>query len=171
MLLTGSGDEICEPISALFQAVAYHWSGVSLSAFPAICLLKVHVEISSLLFPLLWCTASCLLCCMFVFSSLFIVQCFFFSGWGGQSVQGAMLFIPGVTVAIPRDSWCSPVGLPNVSQAVLERCLAVWEPSCFLSVTWCGEAFHRLGVQDVELLILLGALFPPSVAPVSQQYF
>jgi hypothetical protein len=38
-----------------------------------------------------------------------------------------------------------------------------------LSVTWHGEAFHRLGVQGVEVLILLAALFPPSVAPVSQR--
>jgi hypothetical protein len=29
----------------------------------------------------------------------------------------------------------------------------------FLSVTWCGEAFHKLGVQDVESLILFDALF------------
>jgi hypothetical protein len=29
----------------------------------------------------------------------------------------------------------------------------------FLSITWCGEAFHRLGVQGVESLILVGALF------------
>jgi hypothetical protein len=46
-----------------------------------------------------------------------------------------------------------------------------WEPSCFLSVTWHVEAFHELGVQGVKVLILLGALFPLSVAPVSQQYF
>jgi hypothetical protein len=32
----------------------------------------------------------------------------------------------------------------------------------------CGEAFHGLGVQSVEGLILVGALFPASVAPVSQ---
>jgi hypothetical protein len=42
------------------------------------------------------------------------------------------------------------------------------QPSCFLSVTWCGETFHGLTAQDVEVLILLAALFPPSVAPVSQ---
>jgi hypothetical protein len=32
----------------------------------------------------------------------------------------------------------------------------------FLSVTWCGEAFHGLGVQDVKTLILVDALFPLS---------
>jgi hypothetical protein len=36
---------------------------------------------------------------------------------------------------------------------------------------WHGEAFYRLGVQGVKVLILLGALFPPSVAPASQQGF
>jgi hypothetical protein len=29
----------------------------------------------------------------------------------------------------------------------------------FLSVTWCGEVFHELGVWDVEGLILVDALF------------
>jgi hypothetical protein len=36
---------------------------------------------------------------------------------------------------------------------------------------WFGEAFYWLGVQGVEVLILLGALFLPSVAPSSQQSF
>jgi hypothetical protein len=71
----------------------------------------------------------------------------------------------------PIDAWCSPIGLPNVSQAGLELCLAAWELSCFLSVTWCGEAFHLLGVQCFKDLILLGALFLPSVVPVSQQVY
>jgi hypothetical protein len=50
-------------------------------------------------------------------------------------------------------------------------CLAVWEPSCFLSVTWHGEALYGLGVQSAAVLILFGALFLPSVAPASQQDF
>jgi hypothetical protein len=36
---------------------------------------------------------------------------------------------------------------------------------------WYGEAFHRLLVHGVKVLILLGALFPPSVAPASQQFW
>jgi hypothetical protein len=51
---------------------------------------------------------------------------------------------------------------------------SIWwwqEPFCFLRVMCCGEAFHRLGVQGVKVLILLGALFLPSVAPTSQQNF
>jgi hypothetical protein len=45
------------------------------------------------------------------------------------------------------------------------------QPSCFLSVTWRGEDFHELGVQDVEVFIILAALFLPSVATASQQSF
>jgi hypothetical protein len=36
---------------------------------------------------------------------------------------------------------------------------------------WHGEAVYGIGVQGVEVLILLGALFPPNVAPASQQDF
>jgi hypothetical protein len=36
---------------------------------------------------------------------------------------------------------------------------------------WHREAFYVLGIQGVEALILLGALFLPSVAPTSQQGF
>jgi hypothetical protein len=46
-----------------------------------------------------------------------------------------------------------------------------WQPSCFLSVPWCGEAFYGIGVQGVDILILFGALLSPSVAPGYQQGF
>jgi hypothetical protein len=45
----------------------------------------------------------------------------------------------------------------------------VWEPSYFLSVTWCREALYWLGVQGIEALIPLGAFLLPSMAPMSQQ--
>jgi hypothetical protein len=85
---------------------------------------------------------------------------------GGQSAQGAMLVFPlGVAVGILHYAWCSPVWsaecLPSRFGAGFWQW---WEPSCFLSVMWCGEAFYRLGVQGVKVLILLGALFLPSVA-------
>jgi hypothetical protein len=77
------------------------------------------MEISSLPSPLLQCTYNTLpLCCVLVFSSLFI-QFFFFCGAGGQSVQGAMLVYPRCGWG-NTDAWCLPVGLPNVSQAGLE---------------------------------------------------
>jgi hypothetical protein len=42
---------------------------------------------------------------------------------------------------------------------VWSQCLAVWELSCFLSATLHGEALYRLGVQGVEVFILLDAFF------------
>jgi hypothetical protein len=60
--------------------------------------------------------------------------------------------------------WMSP-------KQVWSRHLATWKPSCFLSVTSCGEALYGLGVQGVDVLILLGSVFLPSVAPASQRNF
>jgi hypothetical protein len=79
VLLKGSGDEFCGPLPALFQVEAYRLPTVSLPSFPAICLLKVCMEISSLPLPpsLVCFHRSCPLFCMLVFSSLFIVQVFF----------------------------------------------------------------------------------------------
>jgi hypothetical protein len=54
---------------------------------------------------------------------------------------------------------------------IWSQSLVAWEPCCFLSVMWHEEILYGLGVQGVKVLILLGALFPPSVAPVSQQDF
>jgi hypothetical protein len=34
---------------------------------------------------------------------------------------------------------------------------------------WHGEAFRRLRIQGVEVLILVVPLFPPSLAPASQK--
>jgi hypothetical protein len=83
-----------------------------------------------------------------------------------------MLVYPRGGWGILSDAWCSPVWsvecLPSRFGA------GVWsrqQPSCFLSVTWHGEAFYGLGVQGIEVLILLDALLLPSVAPVSQQDF
>jgi uncharacterized membrane protein YqaE (UPF0057 family) len=36
---------------------------------------------------------------------------------------------------------------------------------------WWGEVFYGIGAQGVKVLILLGALFLPSVAPVFQRGF
>jgi hypothetical protein len=54
---------------------------------------------------------------------------------------------------------------------VWSRCLVTREPSCFLSVTWCGEVLYGLGVQGIEGLMHFCALFLPSVAVASQQDF
>jgi hypothetical protein len=71
----------------------------------------------------------------------------------------------------PHDAWCLSVSLPNVSQAGLKPASGGVAALCFVSVTWHGQAFHRLGVQDVKVFILLAALFLPSVAPASKQGF
>jgi hypothetical protein len=113
-------------------------------------------------------TAFCPLCCVLVFSPLFIVQFFcggsvcpggyagLSQGWLGEYhvMLGAHLLV----------CWMSPKQVWSWHQAV-------WEPSCFLSVMWHGEALQELGVQGVEVLILFGASFLPSVAAVSQQGF
>jgi hypothetical protein len=60
-------------------------------------------------------------------------------------------------------------GLLNFSQSGLELVAAA--AHLFSHVTWHGEAFYRLGVQGVNVLILLGALFLPHVTPASQKGF
>jgi hypothetical protein len=66
------------------------------------------------------------LCCVLVFSSLFIVQvfcccCCCFVGGGVVSLPRELCwFIVGVAGGILCDIWFSPVGLLNVSQAGLE---------------------------------------------------
>jgi hypothetical protein len=170
VLLTGSGEELCGPLPALPQAVAYHPPTVGLPAFPTICLLIVHREISSLLLPpsLVHLQHFCPLCCVLVFTSLFIVQFFFCEG-GGQSAQGAMLIYPrggwGNTV------WCLVLTCLICWMSPKQVWSWWWQPTCFLSVVWCGETLYGLGVQGIEVLILLSALFLPSVAPVSQEDF
>jgi hypothetical protein len=98
VLLTGSGDELCGLLSVLLQAVAYHPPTVSLHALPAICLLIVCAEISSLPLPHspVHFEHFCPLCYVLVFSLLFVAQ-FCFVG-EGQSAQGVML-------VYPRDDW------------------------------------------------------------------
>jgi hypothetical protein len=55
ILLSGSGNELCGPLSALFQAVAYHLPTVSPSAFPAFVYWKFQWRSASCSFPLLQC--------------------------------------------------------------------------------------------------------------------
>jgi hypothetical protein len=110
----------------------------------------------------------------------FSVPCLLFSFvlfflWGrGQSVQEAMLVYPGVG-CVCGNTACHLFAHLLVCQMspkqVWSQCLAVPEPSCFLSVTWCGEALYGLGLQGVEVLVLLSAFSLPRVAPASQQNF
>jgi hypothetical protein len=102
----------------------------------------------------------------------FLVYCSGFFFFVGVSLpRGLCRFILAVAGGKVHDSGCSPDGLLNVSQAGLKLASVAQQPSCFLIVMWYGEAFHGLGVQDVKVLILLVALFLPSVAAVSQGGF
>jgi hypothetical protein len=90
----------------------------------------------------------------------------------GQSVQGSMLVYPrggcGNTIC---HLFADPLVCRMSPKQVWSQHLMVQEPSCFLGVMWHREALYMLGIQDVKALILLGAFFLPSVAPVSQQSF
>jgi hypothetical protein len=133
------------------------------SCLSSLCLLKVNIEISSLPLtpsPVHFQSFQCIL---------------YYSGFfcGAVSLpRGLCWFIPWVAGGIPHDAWCSPVWsaefLPSRFGA------SIWwqqQSSCFHKVTWSGKAFYGLGAQVVKVLILLGVLFPPSVAPASQQGF
>jgi hypothetical protein len=142
----------------------------------SLCSLKVRVEISSLPLPLSpMCTAPCPLCCIFLLSSLFIIQflfIYFFCGTVESVCAGELCwFIPGVVVWIPCDTYLLPCWSAGcLPRQVWNHCLVAQEPSCFLSLMWHRETLHGLGVQGVIVLILLGAFFPAKCAPSSQQY-
>jgi hypothetical protein len=142
VLLTGLGDDLCGLLPPLLQAVAYHPPTVDLPAFPVVCLLVVHVEISSLSFPaslvLFW--SSCPFCFVLVFSLLFIIQFFFYRGV--SLPRGLCWFILGVEGIL--------FGLPNVSQAGLEphlvsvahlfsQCNVAWRSFLLARGSGCGS--------------------------------
>jgi hypothetical protein len=114
---------------------------------------------------------------VFLFSSFFIIQVFFFVflvfffAWRGVTLsRGLCCFIPGVAVGIPHAAYLLTCWSASPKQ-VWSQHLSAWEPSWFLSVTWHGEALYRLGFQSVRVLLLLDGFFLPSVAPASQQDF
>jgi hypothetical protein len=170
-----------------------HLPTVSPSVFSAFIYYKFmwrSASWSSLLFHCAYSTLPTLL--MFVFSSLFIFSfvCFVCHA-GSHSVQGLCWFILGLAVGIPHDAWCSPVGLPDVSQAGLEplsgdigallfsHCNTAWRSFlwtggsgcwsfdsswCFIS-TKCGSSilarFLIYGVHAVCFCTLVAILDPP----------
>jgi hypothetical protein len=84
------------------------------------------------------------LCCVLVFSSLFIVQFgfFFLVGRGCQYAQGDMLIYPG---GIPHNDWWSPVGLPNVFHAGLEPASGSVTALLFSQCNVAWRSFPRAG--------------------------
>jgi hypothetical protein len=160
MWLTGSGGELCGPLSTLFQAVAYHGPTVSLSAFPCFVYWKFPKRSTPCSSPLLWCTQSTLpplLHVPFLFLVYYSVFFFFFAGWG-QSLQGVCWFIPGVAVWIPHSAYLLTCWSASPKQ-VWTWCLVAREPSCFLSILWSGEALYSLVVDGIRVLLLLAGFF------------
>jgi hypothetical protein len=122
MLLTGSEDELCGLLLALFQAAAYHPPAVGPSAFPVFVYCKFmqrSVPWPSLLFQCTFSNSAPSAVCSF--SVLCLLFSFLFFCEVGVSLSRSLCWvIPGVVVGISHDTWCSPVGLRNVSQAGLE---------------------------------------------------
>jgi hypothetical protein len=124
-------------------------------------------------------SALCPLYCVLVFSSLFIVQffvlfCFCFCLFVGQVIslpRGLCWFIPGCLGEAHMTLGAHLLVCQMSPKQVWSWHLAVQKHSYLLSVMWHGEALCGLGVQGVKVLILLGALFLPSVAPVSSKIF
>jgi hypothetical protein len=136
-----------------------------------LCLLNIH---SSLPHPhsLVYSVHPALLCCMSFpvpcLLSSFVLFCF--CGVGVSLSRGLCWFIPGVAVGILCAAYLLTCWSVSPKQ-VWSWHLMAWEPSCFLSVTWCGEALYGLGVQGVRDLLFLGDFFSARVDPVSQQDF
>jgi hypothetical protein len=127
-------------------------------------LLKVCLEISSLFLPLLQCAYSTpppLLHVFFLFLVYYSIW-FFVGGAGGQSAQGATLVYP--RGGWRNTSWCLVFTCWSAKCLPSRFGASVWQRGSppVLSVMWHGKALYRLGVQGVEVLILLGALFPCS---------
>jgi hypothetical protein len=182
MLLTGSGDELFGPLPTLFQAMAYLPHAVSPSTFPAFVYWKFAQISAPCLSPFSGVLSATPPRCCFRFWFLVYWYClaflvffffFFFLQWMSVcpgdyvvcwfilGVLGEYCMMLGAHLLV---CWMSPKQVRN-------QCLAAQQPFSFLSVTWHGEAFQKLGVQGVKVLILLSALFPSSVAPVFQLGF
>jgi hypothetical protein len=141
------------------QWLITHWLSVCLP-FQSMFTESLHGDLILALLPSSGVLrAPCPLCCVFLFSSLFIIQVFFV-GRRGQSAQEAMLVYSGVVCG--NTACCLFAHLLVCCmppKQIWSQCVLAWEPSCFLSVTWHREALYRLGVQHVEAQFLLVLFF------------
>jgi hypothetical protein len=124
VLLTGSGEELCGLLPALFQAAAYHLPAIGPSAFPAICLLKLAHRLAPCSSTLLWGTFSFpppLLCASFQFIVYYSI--IFLQRGGGASVsQGGYAGLSQGWLGENHVTLGTHLFvLPNVSQAGLEQ--------------------------------------------------
>jgi hypothetical protein len=166
--------ECCSLAQEMSLVYCSSWSPAHCWPFclSSLCLLKVHVEISSLfLHPSMVHSEhpAPSTACSFSVSCLLFSFFFFFAGWG-QSLQGVCWFIPGVAVWIPHSAYLLYCWSVSPKQ-VWSQHLVAWEPSCFLSLMWHGLALYQLEVQSVRVLMLLGGFVLPNVATASQQNF
>jgi hypothetical protein len=125
---------------------------------PQACLFTVYV--GKCPSPFLWSSGrpaifgTCLFSVACLLFSIFCC-CYFYFLWDrGGSVQGAMMFYPrcgcgSTTAAYLITCWSvSP-------KQVRSQCLVAWELSCFLCISWRGEAMCGLGCRGVRVLPLL----------------
>jgi hypothetical protein len=136
VLLTGAGDEPYGPPPALLQAAAYQQPAVSTPVFPAICLLIVHTEISSLLFlpSLVSFQQPHNLCHGLVFSSLLV--------WCWWLVVAAHLF----------SQW--NVVWRSLPQARVSRCWCFDSPWCFTSAKHVSRISARSLIHGAHTVCL-----------------
>jgi hypothetical protein len=107
VLLTGSGDDLCDCYLPCFREWLITHLLLVFLPFQHF-FTDSSAEISSLPLPLspLHFQWSHPFCCVLDYSSLFIVQFFW---WRVCLPRGLCWFIPGVAGGIPSDAWCSPV--------------------------------------------------------------
>jgi hypothetical protein len=176
MFLTGSGDEVCELLTALFQAVVYHLPTINPSAFPVFVYWKFQWRSAPCLSPLLWHTQSTLPPLLhvsfqfLVFYSVFVVVVVC-RAWVSLS-RGLWWFIPGVAMGIPAMVWISQAGLELASCGTgalpFSQCIVVWRSfvqaggSGFDSSWWFFSAKCGSSIQQnfwlMELILSASAL-------------
>jgi hypothetical protein len=158
-LLTDSGDELCWLLPAPFQAAAYHPPPVSPFAFLLFVYWNFAWRSAPCSSPILWSaynTTPPLLHVPFQFLV-------YYSGFWGEWLWNRESVCPGGYAGLSKVwlgeyhmmlgahllvCWVSP-------KQVWSQCLEVREPSCFLSVTWHGEALYGLGIQSVKFWFFL----------------
>jgi hypothetical protein len=86
-----------------------------------------------------------LLCVLFKFLVYYSIF-FFFSGPEVSLSRELCWFIPGVVMWVPHATYLLTCWSASPKQVWSHR-LVAQEPSCFLSVTWCGDA-GGLGCQS-----------------------
>jgi hypothetical protein len=105
MLLTGSGYELCGPLPALFQAVAYHPPAFSPSAFPAFVYWKLAWRSAPCSSPILRCTFSNSTPLLYV-SFQFLVYCSAFLCVGGSVCPGEGVMLVYPWACFGNTTWC-----------------------------------------------------------------